>query len=134
MRKNTLNKTQTVSATGFNSRGDVIPTGNMADTVTSLVTCIQFLDNIGIQINIDSGTADGTFEVQVSADYQTLGPTNDVINTGNWITLTSATVTSGSPNPIYFNLDQISAPFIQLVYVPTSGSGTFDAYIVGKSI
>ena len=122
MRKNTLNSYKILSA------------GDMSGNLVSKITCIQFMDNIGIQINITSGTPTGTLAVQVSADHQTSGPTNDIIVAGNWVTLTSLSVASGQPSNIYFDLKELSAPFIQLIYTAGSGSGTCDAFIVGKSI
>lgn len=123
-RKNALPKFKIVSA-GDQSQA----------TVTSSVTNIEFLDNIGIQVNITSGTASGTFDVQVSADYFAVN--GNVTSTGNWVSLGTnyrATVTSGSPANIYFDLNQLSAPWVRLLWTKTSGTGTFDAFIAGKMI
>lgn len=123
-RKNVLGKFQIVTA------GD-----QSLATVASTITNIQGMDNLGIQVHIASGTASGTFDVQISADHVEI---NGVVTTvGNWVSLGStytATVTSGSPADIYFDLNQLSAPYIRLLYTKTSGTGTFNAFIVGKMI
>lgn len=119
-RKNFLNSYKITSA------------GDMSQaSVTSAITNIQGEDNIGIQINILTGSPTGTFTVQISADY------NLNLNTGNWVTLTlptAAAVSAGSPSNIYIDLNQLSAPWIRLVYTKTSGTGTYDAIIVGKMV
>lgn len=104
-------------------------------TVTSAVTNIQALDNVGIQVNILTGTPTGTFDVQISADHQEVN--GNVSVSGSWISLGSpyqAAITSGSPANVYFDLNQLSAPFVRLLYTKGSGTGTFDAFIVGKMI
>lgn len=123
-RKNSLSRFQIVSA-GDQSQA----------TVTSSVTNIQNLDNIGIQFNVLTGTASGTLDVQVSADHQEV---NNVVKTaGNWVSLGSSyqvTITSGSPANVYFDLSQLSAPFVRLLWTKSGGTGTFDAFIVGKML
>jgi hypothetical protein len=123
-RKNFLHKVQIVSA-GDQSQA----------TVTSTVLGIQGLDNIGIQVNILTGTASGTFDVQVSADHNEVN--GNVITAGNWISLGSpyqATVTSGSPANIYFDITQHSSQWMRLLWTKSSGTGTFDAFACGKMI
>lgn len=104
-------------------------------TVTSAITSIEFLDNIGVQFNVLTGTASGTLDVQVSADHR---EANGVVTVaGNWISLGTpytATITSGSPANVYFDLNQLSAPYIRLLYTKSGGTGTFDAFVVGKMI
>lgn len=104
-------------------------------TVTSTITSIEFLDNIGIQVNILTGTASGAFDVQISGDHREVN--GNVTVAGSWISLGTpytATVTSGSPANIYFDLNQLSAPYVRLLYTKSSGTGTFDAFVVGKMI
>lgn len=105
-----------------------------AASVTSAVTNIQFLDNIGYQFNF-TGTPTGTFVIQVSADYAQDNQGN-VTNVGNWIPIsfTSPPVASGSPGTIYIDLNELSAPWIQAVYTKTSGTGTLNAYVTGKML
>lgn len=110
--------------------------GDMSQaTVTSAVTNIQGEDNIGIQVNILTGTATGTLDVQISNDY--LAVNGSVKNAGNWISLGSSyqvTVTSGQPANIYWDINQMSAMSIRLLWTRSSGTGTYDAIITGKMI
>jgi len=122
-RKNTLRKFKIVSA------------ASMAADVTSSVTNIQFLDNIGIQVNVLSGTPTGTLQVQVSADHEQ-DTEGNVIVAGNWVDLVPAqqAITAGAPAQTYFDLNQLSAPWIRLKYNHTSGSGSMDAFITAKML
>lgn len=124
-RKNFLNNKQIITA------GDASQA-----TVTSLVLNIQGLDNIGIQANIASGTPTGTFDVQVSADHKedNLG---NVITAGNWVSIGTTyrqAITSGSPAQTYFDLNQLSSQYVRLLYTKGSGTGSIDAFAVGKMI
>jgi hypothetical protein len=114
----------------------IIPTQSGASTITSRATNIQFLDNIGIQINF-TGTLSGTIAVQVSADYaqNTVGSSN-VSSPGNWIPVPtlSAIIASSEPSSVYFDINQISSPYIQAVWTPTSGTGNITAIITAKQI
>jgi hypothetical protein len=105
----------------------------MAGNLTSAVTNIEFLDNIGVQFNF-TGTPTGTFQVQVSADYSQ-DQQGNVLNAGNWIGLLSVLPTaSGSADSAYVDLNQLSAPWIRAIYTRTSGTGTLNAYIVAKQV
>ena len=106
------------------------------NTYNSIVTNIQFLDNIGVQANIVSGTPTGTFIPQVSADYLQDNEGN-VLNAGNWVSLSSQyqqAITAGEPSNTYFDLTQLSSPWFRLQYVNSSGSGVVTALITAKMI
>lgn len=114
----------------------IVSQGDMSQsTVISSITNIEFMDNLGIQVNVTSGSASGTFDVTISADHVEV---NGVVTVaGTFIPLGGsyqATVTSGSPANIYFDLNQLSAPYIRLLWTKSSGTGNFDAFIVGKMI
>lgn len=124
-RKNNLHKYQTVT------------NGAMASNITSTVTSLAYLDNIGYQFNI-IGTPTGSIAVQVSADYAQ-DEFGNVTNPGHWIALsinnsTSIAITTGSPSPIYLDLNQLSAPWIRSVYTATGGTGTLNAFITAKML
>lgn len=125
------------------SKYSIITAGSMATSLTSAVTNIEWLDNTAFQINF-TGSPVGTFQAQVSADYEQ-DFNGNVINAGNWIavpltyflsgTLTTATtVPTSVGSPIYLDLNQMSAPWIRLVYTRTSGTGTANAFVTGKPI
>lgn len=114
-----------------------VTNGNMGSaTVTSAVSNIEYLDNVGIQIGFPTtGSPVGTFDVQVSIDYAQ-DANGNVTNTGNWVSLTLSPVpvANVSANQIYIDLNQLSSPWIRLLYTKTSGTGTFQAYICGKQV
>lgn len=120
----------------------LIRAGDMSATITSPVTNIELYDNIAFQVNILSGSASGTLAVQVSLDY--LPSSQGTPNAGTWITLLSATVTSGAvivgTNVLvtagngYLKLNQVEAPWIRLLFTNSSSTGTLDAFICGKMI
>jgi hypothetical protein len=118
-----------------------IVAGDMSQaTVVSSVLDIQFLDNIGMQFNVASGSPTGTITVEVSADYlqDSLG---NVITNGNWITLlqpngtpVQVSIVAGSPAQSYLDLQELSCPFIRAKYTRTSGSGSLNAFFTAKMI
>lgn len=111
-----------------------ITAASMAGNVTSAVTNIQMLDNIGVQLNF-TGTPSGTFEVQVSADHAQ-DMFGNVTNAGNWIplTLTPSPTASGAAGQIYIDIQETSAPWLRIVYTRTGGTGTLDGYITAKMV
>lgn len=116
------------------SRYQLISAGDGSGDLVGAVTSIQFLDNIGYQINMTGSNMTGTFNVEVSADYEQ-DQNGNVINAGNWIPLPllpSASVITGAPTNIYIDITQISAPYIRLTYIHVSGSGTVSAFITAK--
>ena len=122
-RKNNLKQFQT------------IVNGDMSGDIISPVTCIQFLDNVGLQFNF-TGDPVGTFNIQVSADYSQ-DELGNVQNVGNWITLTPPALSAipeaaGSADVIFVDLNQLSAPWIRVQYAADSGSGVLNAFITAK--
>ena len=132
--KNTLLKYQSIT------NGDM-----SASSLTSSVTNIQQLDEIGYQFNW-SGSPTGTIAIQVSIDYaQDLN--GNVTVSGHWTPLTltywdtntNAFVTAQSiptsvGSPVYLDLTLLSAPWIRAVYTKGSGTGTLQAYITAKEV
>lgn len=112
----------------------IITAGDMTGNITSDPTNIQYLDNVSIQLNF-TGTPTGTFSVQGSLDYQQASPYAKAV-TGNWIdlTLSPAPAASGSASQILLDLNQLSFPWVRVVYTFSSGTGSLDAYISGKAV
>lgn len=123
-RKNNLRKFKNISS------GDM-----SAASITSLVTNIQWLDNVGIQLNWTGTSPVGTVSVEVSADYEQDDQGN-VTNAGNWvaITLSPTPSVSGNSGSIYLDLNQLSAPWIRTKYTKVSGIGTLNSFITGKQV
>lgn len=107
---------------------------SMAASITSTITNTQYLDNVGIQGTF-TGAPTGAFSVQISADHAE-DANGNVTVTGNWVTLTlsPAPTASGSGDSFYIDLNQLSAPWIRLVYTRTSGTGSLTAYITAKHV
>jgi hypothetical protein len=126
-RHNQIRKTQTMT------------NGVMSSSPTSLITSIQFLDDIGLQLQW-SGSPVGNFEVQISADYD---PNQDIA--GTWVPIvftywngtsfvTSQDVPTTMGSPYYFDLDLLSAPYLKVVYNNTSGTGTLNIFLTAKAL
>lgn len=112
-----------------------ITSGDMsAASITSSISNIQHLDNIGIQLKW-TGVPVGTFAIQVSVDYAQDFEGN-VTNSGTWtsLSLSPSPVASGAADNAYVDLNQLSAPWLRVVYTKTSGTGTLNGYIVGKMV
>lgn len=132
-RKNTLQSYKTINA------------GDMSTaSLTSTVTSIQYLDDIGVQFTW-SGSPVGTFAVQVSADFVRDDTNGQVMNTGHWVPIvlsywngtvfvTDTSLPTSVGSPIYVDLALLSAPWIRVVYTKTSGTGTLTAVITGKEL
>lgn len=113
---------------------DAIVAGDMSGNITSPVTNVQFLDNISIQLNF-TGTPTGTFDVEVSVNHEQ-DSQGVVTESGNWVALplNPAPVASGSADQIIIDLNQISQPWIRVVYTAGSGSGSLNMIISAKMI
>lgn len=109
-----------------------ITSGDMSQsTITSTITNIEYLDNIGAQANY-TGSPVGTLSVQVSLDHAQ-DQNGNVTVAGSWAQITSAAI-PGSTTPIIFDLNQLSAPWMRIVYTKISGTGTLDVFITGKML
>lgn len=104
-------------------------------TLTSTIVDIRYMDNVAIQLNF-TGTPTGTFDVQGSVDHNVSDPSETVSAAGSWVslTLTPAPVASGAASSVLLDLNQLSFPFIRVVYTKTGSTGTLDGYIFGKAI
>lgn len=119
-----------------------VTAGDMSTaSITSAVTNIQILDDIGVQLNW-TGSPVGNFRVQISADHaQDIN--GNVTVAGNWTPLTltywdgaawatSVDIPTSLGSPIYFDMALLSAPWIRVLYTKTSGTGTLSAFITAK--
>ncbi len=121
-----------------------IDSGDMSTaSITSSITNIGQLDNIGIQLSW-SGSPVGTFAIEISADHAQ-DIEGNVTVVGQWtplvltyftggVFITSATVPTSVGSPIYLDLTQLSAPWIRVTYTRGSGSGTLNAHITAKAV
>ena len=110
----------------------VINAQSMGASITGSPTNIQYLDNCSIQLNF-TGTPTGSFSIQGSLDHAANALTGVEQTAGNWIEFTGASAT-GAANNILIDLNQLSFPWIRIVYTRVSGTGTLDAYISAKAV
>lgn len=113
----------------------IITSASMGASVTSTVTNIENIDNIAIQIGFTTSDAVGTFSVQGSVDHAQ-DQNGNVQVAGNWValTLSPVPVAASAADNILISLNQLPFPWLRTVYTRTSGTGTLNAYIAGKSI
>ncbi len=105
------------------------------NTVDSAITDVQYIDILSYQVNITSGTANGTFTVMASNDYDPVKVTGTFIATATTAALTSGQF-SGSVDSAFLNITDWTLPYkyVKLRYVNTSGEGYFDAFISAKGV
>ncbi len=108
---------------------------SMAASFNGTPTNIQDKDNVGIQLSWTGSNPSGSINVQISVDYDPRFP-----NAGTWTLLQdsgTAIVISpaGAAGNGYFDLNQLSAPWVQVVYTTASGSvGNLTSKIVAKEV
>lgn len=120
-----------------------IANGDMSGSLISAVTDIQFLDDIGIQLNF-TGSPVGTFSVQVSSNHfnaTTLQP----LVAGTWASIpvtywdgaafvTSTTIPTSVGSPIILDLNQLGSTYLRVIYTRASGTGSLTAVVTGKGV
>jgi hypothetical protein len=106
----------------------------MGGDITSTVSNIEFYDNIGL-LFVYSGTPTGEFFVEGSINH-VQDQNGNVTTVGNWvpIDLDPSAVASGAAGEILIDLNQLSFPWLRVRYARSSGTGTLDVYISGKSL
>lgn len=108
----------------------VITNGNMVGNLTSAVTVLQSLSKVSYALSWTGSTPVGTASLQVSNDYS-LDPNGQVDNPGTWQTVTTSAV-SGSPGTGF--VDAITGAYAtRLIYTATSGTGTLNVVVAGKT-
>jgi hypothetical protein len=127
----------------FLPKFNVIAAAAMTSNITSAITNIESLDDVGIQFTW-SGAPVGTFRIEVSADHAQ-DIQGNVTVPGAWAPITftyydgaSNVTTSELPtsvgSPIFADLSLLSAPWIRSVYTFISGSGTLTTTITAKMV
>lgn len=109
-----------MSRKNFLSSHAIITNGDMSETsLTSSSVDIRYLDNVWIQMEW-TGAPVGAFYIDASD------------NGTSWVPGVSNQ--SAGTTPSAFDLNQISAPYVRLRYVKTSGTGTLQARVSGKML
>lgn len=108
---------------------------SMAASITGTPTNIQYLDNVGVQLSWTGNDPLGIIKVQVSLDY------NPNTTNGTWTAIQTTPGTdlsvspSGSAGNAYIDLNQLSAPWIRVVYTTAASSvGLLTAVIGSKQV
>jgi hypothetical protein len=108
----------------------------MAASFNGTPSNIEFFDNIGIQLLWNGASPGGTIGVQVSVDFDPRFPTN-----ATWTPLqttpgTALTVSpGGTAGNAYLDLNQLSAPWVQVTYTTAGGSvGLLTSKITAKGL
>jgi len=112
---------------------------SLASSFTTTPTIVEQGDNVGYQIAATTSDSIGTFTVQVSMDYQPVGP-YATASAGTWSDL----VLSGYPSVpnvnaandvINISLNQPPFKAVRLSYTAsTPGTGTANIYVSYKSV
>jgi len=112
----------------------LITATSMGASITSNAVRTLFQDNIGFQL-VWTGTPTGSFDVQISMDHEE-DSFGTVLTAGTWTSLTlSPTISAaGAADNAYIDLNQLSCPFVRVVYTRSSGTGTLNAYVTAKGI
>jgi hypothetical protein len=100
-----------------------IVSGDMTANVTSVVTNIQYEDNVAISLSW-IGAPTGTFAVQGSVDQVSWDP----------IPASPPVVAAGAPDTAIFDINQCPFPFIRVVYTFVGGAGTLNGTITAKQV
>lgn len=102
---------------------------------TSSASSVKYKDTVGYQVNF-TGSPVGTLYVNGSIDYNPGAPqSGGTYNVGNWVTITSQTVGSGTSQPYLFNLNQLAVPWTQLQFIgSSSAAGSMSVYFTAKSL
>src|SRR5712671_6823385 len=109
-----------------------IKNGNMAASITSAVSIITNITLVSYDISWAGTSPVGTLTVQVSNTY-TINADGSVRNAGTWHDFPGATASvSGNTGVGYFNLSEVGASAVRLVYTRASGTGTMQASLNGK--
>ena len=114
--------------------------GDLSGDVAGPTTNIAFLDNISVQI-IFTGSPTGTFYIQGSNVANSGGLIRNGPGASDWVTVPVVDATgvidldaSGSAGQYLANLFNLGFAYLRVIYDFTSGSGSVDVWINGKSI
>lgn len=114
----------------------ILAAADMSVDIVGPITAIQMTDNIAYQF-IFTGAPVGTFNIQVSLDYEPgRSPNSEPANAGHWdnLTITPAMVAAGTDGSIFADLNQLGSAYIRATYTATSGTGSLDIWVTGKSV
>lgn len=111
----------------------VITNGSMATSLTSTVTSIGQISQIGYTISW-TGAPVGSFDIQVCNNAQFNSSGAYISGSGSWVSLplTPAISAAGTADSGYADVIPTSAAFMRLAFTRVSGTGTLNAFVSGK--
>lgn len=114
----------------------VITNASMGASIVSLITNVNLFSIFSYNLSW-TGTPTGTFSVEVCNDYEPspAGVLQSPAVAGNWVPLTLSTpvVAAGSADTAFIDIDITGAAWVRLKYTRSSGTGTLNATLAGKS-
>ena len=117
-----------------NSFDQIVTNASMTATVNSLGMPCQQLVLASIQAEW-TGAPVGTLHLEISNDEVPYAPGNQAnagANVVNWSVYTGSTTAVSGPGNFLWNCVFVGYSWMRLVYTPTSGTGTINAYFTGK--
>lgn len=112
----------------------VLSGASLATDLTSPVVETKNQDNIGVQLAW-TGNAVGLFGLEVSSNHLEDAAGN-VQFEGDWIALPLAPsiVATGIADDAYMEINQLSAQYIRVTYISSSGTGSVTVVVVAKGV
>lgn len=101
-------------------------------TFNTAAVDVECLDNVAFQL-VGTSTATGSAKIQASVDYNQDSQGN-VLNAGNWITISTTAIDFGTALTYYIAVNQIAAPYVRLSYTNATNTGTLTSYVCGKAL
>lgn len=112
--------------------------GNATATVVSDVSDLTFMDTLSYQITILSGSASGTYTIQVSNDYDPTKGEGTFVPTTLTLAQTSGSFSGSQPSAMltYTVAGQYIFPYkyARLSYTNSAGTGTFKVTAQTKGV
>lgn len=109
---------------------------SMAASFNGTPTNIEYFDNIGIQLKWTGANPIGAINVQVSLDFDPRFP-----SAATWTYIESTPgvpiviAPGGAPGTGYFDLNQLSAPWVRVTYTTAGGSsGSLTSKVSAKGL
>lgn len=102
----------------------LLENGDMSTALTSEVLHVQYMDNVGFQINVLTSDAYGDFSVEASIDGENWSP----------LILSPTVSSTGASSTFLVNINQTPFSQLRVVYEPTSGDGYATVWTTAKII
>lgn len=117
----------------FNIVSSVTLTGNTI--FTSSVSGVQYRDSVAYGLTWTNAHAvSGSASIDLSLDYNPSIPQGGgTQRNGNWASMVSYSIGSGTVQPLIFNLAQVACPWSRVNLAIASGSATFNVFVMAKS-